>query len=181
MAGIILPDDVPRSAFAGSGGRRREKVMQIKVRAAGEQDYEEVFSLLQELWQDRVLDKVVMHSVFSHSLANSNEFMFVASDDGRIVGFTAGDISNNFYHAGLLCYISTLVVHADVRGRGIGTMLLRQVESLACSRNCASIELDANFHRVASHAFYEHFGFTKRAFTFTLSMETIKEHLGGKE
>lgn len=155
--------------------------MQIKVRAAREQDYDGVFPLLQELWPDRDLDKDVMHCVFKNSIAAENDFMFVAADGGRIVGFVAGDVSNNFYHEGLLCYISTLVVDADVRGKGIGTMLLRQVEALACDRNCASVELDANFHRVASHAFYEHFGFAKRAYTFTLRIETIKEHLGRKE
>ena len=154
--------------------------MQITIRGPCEQDYEEIFPLLQCLWQDRGLDKAALRKVFAKALASPQDFAFVAETDGKIAGFTAGVINNCYYHAGILCFISILVVNAEMRGKGIGTMLLNHVESYSQSRNCDAIELDANFHRVASHAFYEHFGFVKRAYTFTLTKEKIEEHLSGK-
>ena len=137
--------------------------------------------MLQSLWQDRDLNKDAMRTVFKNMAAEPRDFMFVAETSDRIVGFIAGAVTNNFYHAGMLCYISTLVVSEDTRGNGIGTKLLRHVGSYACAKNCAAVELDANFYRTASHAFYEHYGFVKRAYTFTLSMEKVKEQLGRQE
>jgi len=154
--------------------------MRVRIRNVCEQDYEEIFPLLQALWQDRILDKEALHAVFRNALSSSQDFAFVAEADGKICGFTAGVISNCYYHAGILCFISVLVVNAEIRGKGVGTKLLNHVESYSQSRKCDAIELDANFHREASHAFYEHFGFVKRAYTFTLSREKINEHINEK-
>ncbi|GLC81335.1 GNAT family N-acetyltransferase [Lacrimispora brassicae] len=74
---------------------------------------------------------------------------------------------NNYYHAGYVCYISTLVVDTTCRGKHIGTDLIDRVKLFAIQKNCNAIELDANFHRQQTHVFYENYGFMKRGFTFT--------------
>lgn len=154
--------------------------IQVIIRAACEQDYEEIFPLLQELWKNRDLDKEALHKVFRNALVSPQDFAFVAEIDGKATGFTAGVISNCYYHAGILCFISVLVVNEGARGRGIGTKLLNHVEYFSQEMNCDAIELDSNFYREKAHAFYERFGFAKRAYTFTLDKEKIKEHLSGK-
>lgn len=141
----------------------------LNIRAADEYDYVEVYPLLQSLWKDKNFDREILFSVFKNVLVAPNDFCFVAETNGKIVGFIAGVINNNFYHVGMLCYISTLVVDEGTRGSGIGTKLLNHVTLYADSRNCNAIELDANFHRESSHAYYEHYGFIKRGYAFTLS------------
>ncbi|MDR0477463.1 MAG: GNAT family N-acetyltransferase [Desulfobulbaceae bacterium] len=148
--------------------------MPVNVRATHEHDFEAVYPLLQSLWQDKGLGREALLSVFKNVLVSPCDFSFVAEVNKGVTGFVAGVISNNFYHAGRVCYISTLVVNEAMRGSGIGTKLLNQVASYADSKKCAAIELDANFHREKSHAFYEHFGFAKRGYTFTLSSEQTR-------
>jgi len=143
---------------------------EISIRRAERTDFESIFPLLEQLWNDRVLDKNRYEQIFLNELSNSRAFMFCASGGKEIIGFIAGSISENFYHAGNFAYISTLITDGPHRGKHIGTRLLDTAVEHARQNGCLSVELDANFHRSASHEFYEHYGFRKRAFTFTMGI-----------
>jgi len=134
-------------------------------------DFDFVFLLLRQLWAEKSLDRNSMEKVFQATLASERDFTFCALCEKRVVGFIAGMKMNNYYHAGEICYVSTLIVDERYRGKQIGKRLLDTVVDYAKNSGCNAVELDANFHRHDTHSFYERYGFHKRAFTFTLTFE----------
>ena len=59
-------------------------------------------------------------------------------------------------------YISVLSVDKKHRGKGIGSLLLRQAVNTARVRNCKSVLLDVYGDNAAALALYEKFGFRIR-------------------
>lgn len=49
-----------------------------------------------------------------------------------------------------------MAVRSAVRGQGIGSMILRELEDVARERGCAAVELHAQLHAAA---FYERLGY----------------------
>ena len=88
----------------------------------------------------------------------------------RVVGFCSGAIFTQYWCAGDVCYVSTLVVDTECRGKKIGAALMRAIEDMARGKMCKAIELDSGFHRESAHMFYEHIGFTKTAFAFAMEL-----------
>ena len=147
-----------------------ESSNKISIRKAERADFDKIYPLLEQLWSDWILEKNALEQVFVHELANKNAFMLCALEDSAIVGFLAGIVSENFYHSGKYVYISTLIVDEKMRGEHIGTLLLNKAVEHAKLNGCHAVELDCNFHRLATHDYYEHYGFRKRAFTFTMKI-----------
>ncbi|MDR2865998.1 MAG: GNAT family N-acetyltransferase [Methanomassiliicoccaceae archaeon] len=142
----------------------------VAIRKAELTDFDDVYPLMEQLWADWNLDKERLERVFAGEVSDSRSFMFCALNGQKVVGFIAGYITKNFYHAGTFAYITTLVIDKPYRGSHIGTRLLDTVVEYTRRNGGRAVELDANFHRQASHEFYEHYGFTKRAFTFTMEL-----------
>ena len=141
------------------------------IRKATNHDSDCVFLLLRQLWTEKCLDKDSIEKVFQTALVSEHDFTFCALYENQVVGFVAGMKINNFYHTGAVCYISTLIVDEMFRGKQIGKRLLDTVVNYAKNSGCNAVELDANFHRHDTHIFYERYGFSKRAFTFTLNFQ----------
>lgn len=78
-----------------------------------------------------------------------------------ILGWTSAELTDHFYTPRCM-EISGLIVDAQARGRGIGALLLRAVESWAAELGVPSIRLRANIVRVDAHRFYEREGFARR-------------------
>jgi len=109
------------------------------VRNARPEDFNEVFTLLQQLWQGRELDKVKLQSIFNLSMESESEFVFCYIENGQVVGFTAGVIQNDYCFAVPLCYVSALVVDEKQRGGGIGAKLMDYVKNIACENACGAV------------------------------------------
>ncbi|MCL2317523.1 MAG: GNAT family N-acetyltransferase, partial [Methanomassiliicoccaceae archaeon] len=88
----------------------------------------------------------------------------------EIIGFLAATICENYLYSGKYLYVSTLVVDEKQRGKHIGTLLLDTAIGKAKQKGCRAVDLDSSFFRTASHEFYEHYGFRKRAFNFTMKI-----------
>lgn len=63
--------------------------------------------------------------------------------------------------------VDELVVNSKHRNRGVGKMLMCEIEKIAKSHECKRLELDSAFHRKIAHEFYERSGFEKRACLFS--------------
>jgi len=140
---------------------------EVTTRRCREEDFSEVFGLLKQLWPNQILDKDKMNRVFIRALRSRNELYDCAVEDGKVVGFCAIYIKESLQQAGSSGYISEMVVDKEVRGQGIGRLLLENAYLKAKSRSCRRIELEADFQRQEAHHFFEKAGFEKRAFVFS--------------
>ena len=62
--------------------------------------------------------------------------------------------------------ITSLVVAASERGRGIGRQLVAAAEAMALEWGCARVEVTSGFPHRDAHGFYEHLGYTHNARRF---------------
>jgi len=96
----------------------------------------------------------------------------VALRDERLVGVVAVHCVPTLISDAALGRITALVVSAEVRGRGVGRLLVKEAEAFAHQRGCERMELTSGDHRPGAHAFYERLGYAVEARRF------IKHGLG---
>lgn len=85
------------------------------------------------------------------------ELFLVAELDGQVVGTAMGGYDG---HRG---WIYSVAVHPDQRRHGIGTALIRRLESLLIERGCPKVNLQVLTTNNDVVAFYEKLGFTVEA------------------
>lgn len=68
----------------------------------------------------------------------------------------------SLWSAGLECYLAELYVTPELRGRGLGRVLLEASMEHARDRGADRIELGTSEEDVAARALYERLGFTNR-------------------
>ncbi|TCL73339.1 ribosomal protein S18 acetylase RimI-like enzyme [Hydrogenispora ethanolica] len=144
--------------------------MDITIRPAVGSDFPAVFALFHQLWPGRELHEAAMSAVFERGLASGADTYLCAVAAGKVVGFCAYAVMNNFWQEGRIAYIYAMIVDEELRGRGFGATLLRQAIDCARTAGCKRIELDSGFPREGAHRFYERLGFEKRAFLFSLEL-----------
>lgn len=127
--------------------------------------------LLKQLWPDRDLNARALRQVFTRALVADSQVYLSACAFARVVGFASLTLKNNLWQAGALAHIDELVVDVGYRGRGIGTRLLNSMCLEARERGCKRIELDSGLHRAQAHAFYEAYGFERRAVLYSLRVQ----------
>lgn len=79
----------------------------------------------------------------------------VAEDAGEILGFVAVHLMPRFEHDDTIARVLALVVEAGARGRGIGHLLMGDVERIARDVGAAFIEVTAGHHRPEARQLYE--------------------------
>lgn len=141
-----------------------------QIRKCTNSDFEQVTSLLLQLWPAKKQDPLRLKGAYERGLTASNQRYFVAVDNGLIVGFVSLSFRNSLWQEGLLANIDELVVDDSARGQGIGKSLVEYVTDQARKIGCTRIELDSAFHRTDAHAFYEHLGFEQRAYLYTMAV-----------
>ena len=72
--------------------------------------------------------------------------------------------------------IGGLVVDEDLRGHGVGRMLMRRAEEWGLAHRCRSIRLRSNVVREGAHGFYERLGYS-RLKTQTMFRESLAGEL----
>ena len=86
--------------------------------------------------------------------------MWIAELDGRVVGFATALMIDALHMDGRVAQLTSLVVDAAVRGRGVGAQLVAEVERWARERSALRITLTSALHRVEAHAFYKKLGYS---------------------
>lgn len=104
------------------------------IREASRDDVAAIRSLIQSipgLWDDEWRE-----SVLEQALRSSSGLALVAEQDGEIVGFVCA------HDVGFRGYLSELAVGESARHRGVGTELVRAVESALAGRGCTVLISD---------------------------------------
>ncbi|HYX10992.1 MAG TPA: GNAT family N-acetyltransferase [Candidatus Acidoferrum sp.] len=83
----------------------------------------------------------------------------VADNGGDVLGFVAIHALPRFEHTDRIIRIMALVVDAGERGRGIGRLLMEEVERIGRDLEAAFAEVTAGHHRPDAQRLYEELGY----------------------
>lgn len=83
----------------------------------------------------------------------------VADADGTVVGFVAVHAIPRFEHDDVALRILALVVDPGTRERGVGRLLMGEVERIADELGAAFVEVTAGHHRPDARRLYESLGY----------------------
>ena len=100
-------------------------------------------------------------------LAADRSRVQVAEFEGEVVGLVATHAVLRLDADGVTCRITDIVVAERVRGRGIGSALMRAAEEEARRAGAPRLDLSSGDWRNDAHRFYARHGFETRARSFT--------------
>ena len=116
------------------------------------------------------LDEAV--SLFDKFARYPDYTLYVAEQDGEVVGTFALLIMDNLGHLGTPSGIVEDVVVAPARqGHGIGQQMMRFALEHCRQKGCYKLVLSSNAKRERAHAFYESLGFERHGFSFRANLE----------
>jgi GNAT superfamily N-acetyltransferase len=144
--------------------------MHFTIRKSTEKDFEKIFPLFEQLWPNKELDKKELRIVFNRGVNSDTDELLCLVSSNEIIGFCAYAIVNNLWQAGYISYMYAMVVDEKHRGKGFGTILIKEAIKDSKTRGLKRLELDSGFHREKAHEFYLKLGFEKRAFLFSYTL-----------
>ncbi len=98
--------------------------------------------------------------------------LYVAEEDGRIVGSFALLIMDNLGHLGTPSgIVEDVVVDPGRQGSGIGQAMMAFAIAYCRDKGCYKLALSSNARRERAHAFYEQLGFERHGFSFRVLLE----------
>jgi 8-oxo-dGTP pyrophosphatase MutT (NUDIX family)/GNAT superfamily N-acetyltransferase len=151
LAGRGLRDIAPQPAQRGAGA--------WSIREALPGDAAEIASLAGELGYPTKAEAAAAR-LAELALRGAERFRVAVDPAGRILGWSSLEEVRRIYHEPFL-EVTGLVVEAASRGRGIGTALMDDAESLAAALGIGLLRLKSNATRAEAHRFYEGLGFLK--------------------
>jgi ribosomal protein S18 acetylase RimI-like enzyme len=144
--------------------------MHFTIRKSTEKDFDKVFPLFEQLWPNKELDKKELRIVFNRGVNSDTDELLCLVSSNEIIGFCAYAIVNNLWQAGYISYMYAMVVDEKQRGKGLGTLLMREATKDSKNKGLKRLELDSGFQRERAHEFYLKLGFEKRAFLFSYTL-----------
>jgi ribosomal protein S18 acetylase RimI-like enzyme len=139
----------------------------MNIRQGTTDDFEQVYTLLPQLWPNSKLNKKKLRLSFDRALNSEHQHYLCAVDKKVVVGFCSLSIKNSLWQQGFIAHIDEIIVDRAYRGLGIGTLLMVKALKIAKRTGCTRLELDSAFHRKKAHEFYTRLGFENRAHLFS--------------
>jgi GNAT superfamily N-acetyltransferase len=112
--------------------------MEITIRKGGERDFPVIMALIKDLASFEKAPNAVKNSVQKMKKERAYLNFFVAEQDGEIVGYATYFFAY-YTWVGKSLYMDDLYVKPELRGRKIGSRLLKRVLELAKKENCKLI------------------------------------------
>jgi GNAT superfamily N-acetyltransferase len=139
----------------------------MPIRRAALPDVPQLLSLVRRYWEfegltpfNALRTEVVLEGLISQA---SRGAVWVADEDGRLVGYLILVFVVSVEHGGLMAEIDELYVCEADRGRGTGGGLLSACEEEVRRRGCVRLQLQIGVGNEAARAFYSRRGFAARA------------------
>jgi ribosomal protein S18 acetylase RimI-like enzyme len=132
------------------------------VREATPNDAEAVYALAWELADalgDRRPRPEAVQARLSELLEEPRARVLVAEIGDAVVGAASLWIKPDLAHGDKVIEVPMLVVSDNARRRGVGKLLVREVQNVAAAENAALIELIATRKNEGARAFYRALGF----------------------
>ena len=154
-------------------GRRHGSPTAVIVREATPEDAPALHALSAEL-ADTLGDRRPRHGAVRARLLELLEEprarVLVAEDEGGVVGAASLWIKPDLAHGDKVVEVPMLVVSGEARRRGVGKLLVEEIQSIVAAENAALIELIATRNNDVARAFYRALGFVE---TDHVSLEFI--------
>lgn len=141
----------------------------MQIRPAEENDIEGILPLLTQIYRVQLLPKNARQTLIE-LLNSENCDVFVADDDGQIVGTGTIFYLRNAGHGKPFAFLEGIVVDDGMRDKGIGTALSKFAIDLARRKNCYKIIFTSGTDREKIHKFYENLGFKKWGLEFRMDL-----------
>lgn len=124
----------------------------MKVRPAASSDCERLAQLFRQLGY--AIDAGDLRAGLLASEGSDSDLALVTEIGGQVVGAIVLHIIAPLHERGKWGHISALVVDENLRGRGIGTELLKAADDFFVGRRCDRVELTSSNRRLEAHRFY---------------------------
>lgn len=112
------------------------------------------------------------YEAFEQIEIDSNHELIVAELDGEVVGtLHLMFLPSISYQGGLRAQVESVRVEGKVRGRGIGSGMMKWAVEKAQARGAHLVQLTTHRSRQDAHRFYERLGFTKSHVGMKLSLK----------
>lgn len=126
--------------------------MTLSIRVASLQDADAIAVLMTQLGYETSADRIA--GKLSAFERNQGDEVFVALDNHyRVIGCMSLHVLELFHSEGCLGRITSLVVHNDVRRRGVGTALIEAAERFFEAAGCIRVEVTSGDQRLFAHLF----------------------------
>ena len=141
----------------------------IRIRAASSADLGTVLALYRalETGAEVGLDQAGAKRIFARMNQYPDYHLYVAEEEGEILGAFALLIMDNLAHSGAPSgVVEDVVVRADQRGRGIGKRMMEFALERCREAGCYKMTLSSNLQREQAHRFYDSLGFERHGYSF---------------
>jgi ribosomal protein S18 acetylase RimI-like enzyme len=168
----------------------RERAMEINIRKAVTNDYNLLCGLFDEL--DALHRNELPHifqkpggsvreqDYYSGLIADENVGLFVAETGGKLAGFVHAIVRDTpvipVFVPRRYAVVDSIVVRSGFQNRGIGRMLMGEMEEWAMTKGATSIELNVYEFNETAISFYEKLGY--RTYSRRMSMELKVDKAG---
>ncbi len=103
--------------------------------------------------------------------APETDIYVVVGEDGAVQAtFQITFLRALAFQGGLRAELENVHTREDLRGKGIGSLMIRHAIGLARARGCVLVQLTSNKVRVDAHRFYERLGFEPSHLGFKLML-----------
>lgn len=141
----------------------------MKIRLAEQEDYQELMNLYNLFVGE---DRYSQHDndSFNRVLESDNEFIFVAEEQNKLIGFATSSIRNVVRYPKPIAELDELFVHPEYRKHGMGRKLMEIIEEKAKEQNCYLMYIESHYDHKAAHHFYESLGYKNYGYHFVKTL-----------
>lgn len=137
----------------------------MNIREAKQSDYHELMGLYNLFVGEDRYSRYDNDS-FIKILNTQNNYIFVAEDSGKLVGFITFSIRDVVRYPKPIAELDELFVLSDYRQKGAGKMLMERVEDKAKKLGCYRMYIESHYDHKTAHIFYEKLGYTNYGYHF---------------
>jgi GNAT superfamily N-acetyltransferase len=148
------------------------KEVNVVIREAHEFDLPQVLSLYAQpdLDDGAVLTPAEALPIWRGFADYPDYRLYVALEDGRVIGTFALLIMTNLAHQGTPSgIVEDVVVSTTHQGSGVGRAMMAFARERCAEKGCYKMALSSNLKRERAHQFYESLGFEKHGYSFRIA------------
>jgi GNAT superfamily N-acetyltransferase len=145
----------------------------IVIRKANENDLPKILTLYSEIEDEKQcnLDLETAKKKLKIIMSYPNYAIYVAENEGKIVGTFELLIMDNLAHAGIpSAIVEDVVINEKDRGKGIGKLMMQYAMETSRREGCYKLMLSSNLRRERAHKFYDNLGFERHGYSFIVKL-----------